>query len=456
MVIRPSVLAAILAGGVSVPTLPQVGNIAARFSAAAIPAQANNTSLASWTDSVSGISMTQATGASQPKYVTGGTGGKPAVRFNGTAWLSASMPALKTLIDAGTYSVFIVLANTAASTFGGMLGNSAGGNSFLLYADANAIGRFDGTVTGSSVGGNCLPWASTAPITLGYSSSATQVYPEQTGTSLDRMYLQGLKKVTNAGRGPATSSSDGFFAIGAANSAGQLAFAGDIQEIIIWNTLISDMDYAKAQTFISAYQGLPLPWAGAPALYVYDGDSLTRGVGNSGPQYSYPYLNAQRLGLTYGQYSIQSIGGMTMNGMALKLAEWSGLPAYCGLIPKITAWEWYNEKNYGYTPAQQQTHVTTYCAGARAIPSARLCLGSSTGYSGDPDAANRNVYDAYLDANGATLAQVYIAIHADSRIGTPGAYAANSATYWNADGVHLINAGYTALESILAPGIALL
>ena len=92
---------------------------------------------------------------------------------------------------------------------------------------------------------------------------------------------------------------------------------------------------------------------------------------------------------------------------------------------------------------------------ARAVSGAKLCLLSSTGYNGDagdPYASVRGAYNALMDTNGATIADVYGPIHSDATAGpaiaNSGAYAANSAANWS-DGVHLTAAGYQVLANYM-------
>lgn len=434
--------------------LPQVGAIAAKFSADAIPAQTDNTALASWTDSVSGLALTQGTGASQPKYRTSRTGGKPAVQFAGSQWLFGSLPALKTVIDSKTYTVMIVYSNQAVAGAGCLFGNSAGGNSFFFLGSGTASGRFDSSFTGCAV-----PYSSTNQMTLGYSCQNSQRYPQQSATIGERLYHYGMCTHTNQlAAGIATSAADGLFAIGSNSSGGGSTVKADIQEIIVWNTVLSEMDWLTAQAWVAAKYSQVTPATTATYIQVFDGDSLTQSTGTNDISQKVPWLVAQSLGLALGQWTMQAIGGMTSRGMTLKIPEWSGIAAYYGKPQKVYADEWYNEKNNGYSAAVAYADISSsggtyggYAPTVKAIPNTKLCLGTSTSYNGDPDAANRDTYNALMDANHA-FCDSYVPLHNDATIGVSGAYAAGSATYWF-DGVHFKPPGYAIKAPLVAAGI---
>jgi hypothetical protein len=428
-------------------TLPQTGNIAARFAADQITPQGDNTGLASWTDTVSGLAMVQATGANQPKYRTSRTGGKPAVQFAGSQWLAASLPALKTLIDGQTYSVLIVYSNLVTQANGMLFGNGVGGDSFAFIASNTTTGRYQNSPTTMAV-----PYNSTNQMTLGYSCQATQRYPQQTNAYGERLYAYGMCVHTSQSKCPATSSADGFFAIGATNSTGALSCKADIQEIIVWNTVLSELDWLAVETWVATKYAQTIPWTTANYLPVFDGDSITSGVGATAVSTSWSYLTAVALGFSLGQWTIQAIGGMTTRGMTLKKSDWSGMGAYVGKTMKVAAFEWYNEKNAGYSAAVAFSDMQSYCTAVRALANTKLCLGSTTGYNGDPDTTNRDVYNASLDTNFASMSDAYVAIHNNATIGTTGAYAAGSATYWF-DIVHLKDAGYAVLAPLMTTGM---
>lgn len=436
------------AGG---PSLPASGNLAAHFAADAITPQSDNTALSSWTDSVSGLSATQGTGGSQPVYRANRLGGKPSVQFTGSKFLSGLFPALKTTIDSKLYTVMIVFNNVAAAANGCLFGNSAGSNSFLFQATGSVVGRFDGGNTGTSV-----PWSSTAFMTFGTSSQPTKKWPTQSGTLLERLYMRGTCVSTNVAGGPATSAADGSFGIGAISSAGTLSCKADIYEIIVWNRVLTEMEWLQAETWACSKYSQPLPWAGLSSLDVYTGDSLTVGVNGASIALHYPARAAAARSRTFGQYTVQAVGGIAWADITSMVADWKDMAAYMGVPMNICAFEWYNEKNQGHTPAQAWTNCKTFCDTVRALPSGspKLGLMSSTGYLNDgtdPYASVRGAYNTLFDSEAAAHSDAQMPLHSDATagpaIGASGAYAANSATYWSGDGIHLNDTGYGVLAT---------
>lgn len=433
-------------GAASGASLPQSGSIAARWMADSIPSQTDNTALSTWTDVINGYALTQGTGVNQPKYRASQMGAKPCVQFAGSQWLAGAFPALKSIIDSKNYTVLIVVSNTVAAANGCMFGNGAGGTSFMFQSTGSALGRYDGGNVGL-----CVPTAATAFTTLGYTSRNTAQYSPQSGTGLERVYVNGGCVTSNSSAGPATSSVSGAFAMGATNDLGQLSGKFMIYEVIVWNGTLQQTDLLQAETYLRAKYSQTLPWAGLSSLDIYLGDSLTVGV-NAQPvdvSKSYPYLAATARGRAYGQWIMWAVGGMTWGSMQAALAEIQGVGAYMGVPVNFSAWEWYNEKNTGKTPAQAYADAVTCCAAIRAVSNSKLMLMSSTGYSGDstdPYATVRGAYNDLLDANFASMCDQYGPMHTDATAGpaiaNASAFTNNSATYWSPDNVHLKQAGY--------------
>lgn len=94
--------------------LPQPSRIIAHWDAsdtATLPVVANGTSIASWSDKVSGYQFAQATSANQPKYVANAQGGKAGVSGDGTQFMTlpvGNAPLLQSAIASGRYTVIAV------------------------------------------------------------------------------------------------------------------------------------------------------------------------------------------------------------------------------------------------------------------------------------------------------------------------------------------------------------
>lgn len=447
-------------GGSSGPALPQIAHLVRRWSADAITPQTDNTAITTgWTDSVGGSNLPQATGAAQPKYRTNLLGGKPGVQLAGTQFFAGTDAALKAVTDSKTFTVYILADKITANTNGTLFGNSAGGNSFMFQANGALVGRFNAATTELRA-----PYADTVtPIGIGYTSSATKVYSSQSGTGLERSYLNGMCVTSNTSSFTALNySADSSFAIGSLSSVGTASFCAkaNVYEVLVWDRTLTEVEMAQVEIWVRNKYSLALPWASLPRMFHFDGDSLTVGVGTPSVATSYPYLNAQSLGLGYGQWAMHAVGGVTtqdMTGLAAspaKLNDWIGLLALTNIPPRLLAWEWYNEKNTGRV-ALAYTDMVAYCSLMRGFANLKLCLATSTGYTGDatdPYVAVRGAYNVLLDTNHGAMADAYVAIHADANIGDGSSFATNSATYWIGDGVHLNAAGRIVLAGLMLPG----
>lgn len=436
------------------PGLPAFSAVAAQFSADQIPAQTDNTNLASWQDRVSGVSLVQATGVNQPKYRTARVGGKPSVQAIGSTWLAGAIPALKAIIDTKNYTVMMVVANVVVQGNGTIFGNAAGGNSFGWQANGVSCGRFDGgTVNVSSL--TLAPDATPAFRCFGGSSWAVNQYPGASGTGMERMIMQGGIVNSNTAFGPITSSVDGQFAIGAQNSTGSLSAKADILEIIVWNRGLTALEWVNAQIWADTKYSQAHPWTAGGKYYFQDGDSLTVGVGQPCLSKSYPWLAMNNIGVPYGAWSMQAVGGLAWTSIINKLPEWTGIANLTGTAGKVAAFEWYNENLALFTPAQILQHTKDYnTALSKGTNNLKLCLGSSTSYSGDSAGGNRDLFNTALDGDHAH-ADSYVQIHLETNIGLGGAsssYSVNSGTLWS-DTVHINQAGRAFLWPLMVTGI---
>jgi hypothetical protein len=442
-----SQFAALPAEGGTVSGIPFASDLVGHFAADAITPQTDNTALTSWTDSVTGLALTQATGAAQPKYRTNVIGGLPGVQCSGAQWLSGSIPALKTAMDTRTGTVYIVVSNTAAKPNGTVFGNSTGGQAFAFMHTGALIGRF---ANGTQLQ---LPYTSGANLVcFGSTSSATKYYPTQSGTALERVYVNGMCKYSNTTAWPATNAADGQFTIGAINSSGALPFSGYVHEVFCYNRVLTQNEMLQLEIYVRNKYSTAPTWNAVSSIPCMDGDSITDGVGATNLPAAYPYLTAQALGLIPGQWSVQAVGGMTTAGITAKIPDWNQIGTLTGKVPKVAFFEWYNNHVTAISAAQSYTNIQAYASTLKAnITTARLAGGTSTAYSGDPDPTDRDAYNSLLDGNHSFF-DAYIQLHANATIGVSGAYASGSATYWS-DTVHFKDAGYAVLAPLMTAGI---
>lgn len=447
-------------GAVVGPTLPQSAHLVAQWSADSLPTQATNPvgtdngNVVSWVDIINGYTASQATGANQPKFRTAALGGKPGVQFSGTTYLNGLMAGLKTVIDGKTYSVLILADKIAVRSNASMFGNSAGGNSFCFQANGTKVGRLNAGGTLDIRG----PYTDTVtPITCGYTSANFKVYPNQTGTGLERQYLNGTCIASTAAAGPLTSSASGAFGIGCISDLNTFPFQGYLYEILVWDRQLTEDEMMQAEIWVRNKYSLALPWASLPYMLHFDGNSHTVGVTPSGQDVanSFPYLNAQSLGLTYGQWCNHAVGGMNTYGMyggdgGSKLSDMLAVITRTGKSPRVVASEYYNETITGRT-ANAYADLVAYAAAFKAaFPAGKLGWWNPFSYGTDAAtyATNRGPFLASVVANYASIGiDVIERVELDTNIGTSDANT-NFPGNWAGDAVHLTAAART---TYLAP-----
>lgn len=430
--------------GTAAAALPAPQNIVAHFAASSITGVANNGAVASWADSINGITFAQATGADQPTYTTNRLNGLPSVKVNGSQWLTlpnASAGAMGIAIDSQEYTAFVVFRVLGPGSGGGIFFSaSVGASSFYFQADGTnvAFNRF--------FGNGLVPYAATSYSTLGVSAwnnGGILTSPPYSGSGfLQQLYINGGAVSSLISIAPGSGGNP--YVIGAQTSAGANGANVEIFDIIVYNTHLTLPQYIQLQAWADGKYGQPHPWTGASAYNVFYGDSITAGDGGTGAVNAYPYLVAQSLGLAYGQWSQMGIGSITTAHMtALAPTFIDPLPALLKMKVNVSSFEWVNASGPGGPPAGPFADGQAYLTGRKAIPNLRTVWGTSTGYSGDPS-ANRNAYNADWDAIvPSALIDSYVALHNDSNIGTPTAFANNPANF--ADPFHLTNLGYTFL-----------
>ena len=425
--------------------LPQQAAIVARWSADTIPAQADNTALAAWTDSVGGLAAAQATMAAQPKYRTSGAGGKPYVLFSGAQYLDAGTSnAVASACQSGNCTVLVVYRNAQASTYG-YLFSASNVTGCALYHNGAKTGVFTGA-------GYPLPAASTSTLTtLVYSGS-------RSGQWGGRVYVNN----SCVGQPGTFKSAAGHnVGIGGAPATPTTACKAEMYDVIVWNQTLTHNEVMQAEVWARDKYGSPYPWAGAP-FRVFHGDSLTAGMALSGIlENSYPAKVAAANGWPLGSWTNLGNVGTTMVSMVTEAKnEIDPMLPFLGNTPMhLAAWEWYNQKGLPVTGNGSSTGQTTkYFTDRRAAGVAKLVLMTSID-AGDPvdSPASRAAYNAYFDANhGPSLCDAYIPIHTIAEIGVEGACpnAAPGAPYFQDDLIHLTPTGNGILATAVAPVMA--
>lgn len=190
--------------------------------------------VATWDDaSGNNIDAAQATGGLQPSYQTGELNSKPIVRFDGGDRLTGSSASLIDL----SRSYFVVTKQTTATgedcifDVGSWAAITADGASWKFYgATANLF-------TGSN-----LAWSIVSIV--------------QDSTTGGGVFVDGVSALVLGNAN--ASGGGGSFAIGDTDGS-SLVFTGDMAEIIIYDSKLSDSDRAKVERYLGAKYGISIP-----------------------------------------------------------------------------------------------------------------------------------------------------------------------------------------------------
>lgn len=420
-------------------SLPYPANIVAHFDASTL-GLTNGTSVASWADSVNGIAATQTSG-SQPTYVTNRLNGLPSVQFSGTSqWLAIASPGvLKTAIDSLDYTIFIVF-RTLGSGGGALFGASVGNSSMQIVADGTNVS------SNAAFSGFTVPYASqTSFSSLGLTAFNSTPTFSSTG-QLQSFYVNGGAVGTTAIDPPGIGSNT--ITLGSSFNSSSGNAKAEIFDIIVWQGPLTAASMMQVHRWACNKYAQTPPWQGIKALNVFFGDSIMAGVGGTNLMNSAPYLAAQALGLSYGQWHALGVGGINTSKMMMLAPSWIyALPSACRLPVNVIAFEWVNE---GGSPPGPFNDGQSFLAACKAVSGIKTVWGTSTGYSGDPS-TNRNTYNSAFDSASTTNIDSYMPFHNDTNIGNSTAFANNPSNF--SDTIHLSNAGYVLLGTLLKNGI---
>lgn len=430
-------------GAAAVATLPQSASIVFNMKADSL-ALADGASVTSWTDSTANALNFTGTGT----FKTSQLGGKPCVRFSGGPYMTATRAgtALDTAMSSRTCSVLIVAKSQGSNSFGCMFGSNVGSDSCFFVIDgaqnASSIGRFDGNIT------TCAPGVDASSMFVMTHVSQNANFYGGSGSGQERTFLNGTCVSSKTTAAPAPNQTT--FAIGAVSN-GALPAAVDIFDIVVWDRLLTPTEVLQATNFYYNKYSQTKPWAAVSNFTIFDGNSITAGVGSSNVAGSYPYKSAQSLGLTYGQWSNLGVGGITMTNMVVKLAEWNGIGTLLSKGMRVAADEYFNERVTN--PATLQAALSAYCSAVRGYANTKLALGTSTSSVFDPE-TNRDQYNTFIVNNSATLANARVDLHLNANIGVSGAAATDGNVTYFSDGVHLKDAGYTVKAGLMTTGLS--
>lgn len=428
-------------GGAPVPpSLPQAAHVIFDLDADTLTG-ADNSAVASITDSINGLVFAQATGAKQPLQINNVLGSThKAMLFNGT---SSSLVAtgtgsvLDSVLQSRKHTTILVCAPVSNKTNGCVIN----WDGYVIRADGAGLGIY----------ANAAPTASRGFNVIGISSCPAA--SSLTTLNTQREFLNGT---IYRQEGDLATGVTADFTIGGI-SASSLYSNIYVMRAITWDVELTPLEIIKATKYLYQRYGQTLPWATSIYFPILDGNSLVACHGIAAIADKVGYKVATALGLTWGQWTtVAQVGATTAElGAAPVLNGWTGIGAELGLPMKVFFLEYYNSRLVASATLQSQ--MNAYCAAVRAIPNCKLALGTSLSSANDPE-TNRNTFDAYYDANYAAHCDVYVPEHLNTFIGLEGpdsvggnSYYNNSAAYY-ADIAHLNAAGATIFASGIVAG----
>jgi hypothetical protein len=434
--------------------LPQQGSLVARWRASTL-ALADNAKVTSWVDSVNGAAATQATGAAQPTYKAAGFNGKPTVRFPGEATpqvLQVGRPtALVNALDGSSFTAIYIYANAGASTYGMIGGVYQGGGPIFMQANGSRAGYSPGP------GPYNVPYTGTGLSILGHVQSLNATNP------VDGFFLNGTR--FSDGFGNVTSSGGNVSIGGTFDNQANCAFNGDLLEVLYYSGPLTPADMLRVVKYAHDAYGTPgvYPWTGA-TMNLMHGNSLTAGLGRLQAEFAWPYLAAQTMGLTFGQWSNLATSGISMVGLSNNAATViDPIPAIVGVKTRLTIFEWYNSASAPTVPYDQM--IAYLNARKAANAGIKIAVGDSI----DSNSASVNsvgyaTWHGWRTSYNNALASVFapadvrVALSADANIGVDGA--ANVANaFWQADLIHTTcnaasGTGHAKTAALFAPALA--
>ena len=406
----------------------------------------NGNSVYQWSDiSGNGNHCIQATAGSQPSYTTKFVNGLPVVTFAGkyltcinSPFPTASGASHEYTVAAVVYPTSFNMGVICAGTLGGTSNRSfvgTGSGNLIVYQGANAAASLQGF-----------------PNTAWYSMIGTYSKNQQMAA---RVWMSGII----VGSGQASNDVlDPALQIGAV-AAGVSTFSGNMAEIIVFNRKLSDGEVLTVHNYFAGRYGI-IPLSQVPFI-VFEGNSLTYGQnassgqgGVTGTVYPGVVMSALSGGPFVGT-NVGISGTTTQQIMARALGRVTGL-AGPGRRSILCFWEItndlvgnYNNGSYGVNAqTQAYSNVVNYCqtqrqSGYRVV--VFTCLPRSVGGNFETD---RLAVNSLIRSNWATFADTLADVGSDAVIGQLST--TSNATYYNADGIHLTDAGYAIVANSYA------
>lgn len=423
------------------------------------------------TDLINSYVGTSTNSTTAPTLAKNAANGHSALRYSvPTKFISMGRPAAveTAMSTAAGWSALVVFQNATglASRYNAML------------ADLSSTACLCASVNGAqSSGATRRTYSSGDPNT----NIHTMIYSGDAGASTvnhGRIYMDGTSFETQfSAKTASANAADNLYLGNASDTTGSgvigsnRGFVGDILYIIVWNTALSASEAWQADCWARNNFGKTLATAGMTFFPVFDGDSQTMGVQQTGAtgDTSMPAQTALLLGLKQGQFAntgkasavVASGGGSGNNMIDSAARDVDGFHAVTGLPIVLICGEWYNQGTSGGTNAAGVTLANnnrTYASLRKAAdPTIKILMWtslSSWNHDGSTGSTREGFNNSLVSTPGSI--DVVIPVHTDANIGVFGAVTVSTATTYFADGIHLNGVSGTPVHAgIIAPYVHL-
>ena len=229
-------------------TAPTSSNLSLWFKADALPT--NSTTVGSWTDSSGSGTVVSQTGSAMPTYIASDVNGHPAVRFNGSQYLSNASYANRSLNAALTIITVGMTTSPGTQQYSAWVGSSPGTcRGIGYYASGEDFNFYNNYVQGIA-----SPNANTFVAEIGSINSSLNTVT---------FYRNGVQTYTVPTSGIGALSSG--LTIG--SSCTGVAWQGDIGEVLIYNTQLSSAQLAQIDGYLANKYGYYGPNATWPSSF---------------------------------------------------------------------------------------------------------------------------------------------------------------------------------------------
>ena len=388
--------------------------------------------------------------ATQPTYDPTGMNGLPTINFNGNSnFTTASF--LDNTFDNGFTCLYVAKGVSGA-------GNKViiGTTNNSIWVENNDTAKTIGGHYGGLTGASGLVSNYTKLDGIGfvhYNKSVNQIF-----SSFDKLFkgtaTSSLDSSQSAPRIAVTGSITTFTGLVKIGDlvAGGFAFGGQVSEVLLFNRALSDIELTQMTDYLLQ------KWNYVKKTIICGGNSLTSGSGSTGgvnqnmstTGNNYPCRLWNALGSASYDVRTDSYAGRTLSQMITETPVFSDLLYFKNASPRniFIVWEVTNQLTQKQSADGAYDLLKKYCLARKAIGFKVVVCTCIT--RGDTIYGGFQIDRAYVNnlikANYLTFADYIVDLDADTRLQN-----FNNATYFNADKIHLTDAGYQVVSDLIYP-----